>query len=222
MENLEACLKKLGEENWRELANTLVYIRCAEKLMLLKNAGFKVDSRNDGFLALCFIDHAKGLSFYVICAAHIRAADIFVSPENKSSAIIFTAEALKDCPYLNQQYIAIDFSRYFDYVQTVKKEYEQGLDDVLYIRDITELDDFRKPFFPDDIEVLLLGKDFGQERIFVRAEHYGPDDQNGLTGLLLDQPVKAKTLNKGDLIDFMLVERNGKLCTIHVVKNNQG
>lgn len=217
MENLEVCLKKLEDESWRELTNTIVYIRCAQKLELLKNAGFKVDPRNDGILSLCFIDHAKGLSFYVICAAHIRGSDIFVSPENKSSAMIFTAQALKDYTYLNQQYIAIDFSRYFDYVQAVKKDYEQGIDDVLYIRDITELDDFRKPFFPDDIEVLLLGKDFGQERIFVRSEHYGQDGQSALTGMLLEQPVKAKGLNKGDLIDFMLVERNGKLCTVHVV-----
>ena len=217
MGNLELCLKKLEEENWRELTNTIVYVRCSQKLELLKNAGFKVDPRNDGFLALCFIDHAKGLSFYVISAAHIRGADIFVSPENKSSEVIFTAETLKACPYLNQQYIAIDFSRYSDYVQTVKKDYEQGIDDVLYIRDITELDDFRKPFFPDDIEVLLLGKDFGQERIFVRSEHYCQDGQNGLQGTLLDQPIKAKGLNKGDLIDFMLVERGGKLSTVHVV-----
>ena len=27
MENLEGCLKKLGDENWRELTNTVVYIR---------------------------------------------------------------------------------------------------------------------------------------------------------------------------------------------------
>ena len=215
MENLEACLKKLGEEDWREITNTIVYIRCKEKLELLKKAGFKIDPRNDGFLALTFIDHAKGLSFYAISGAHIRGSDIFVSPENKSSSIILSAEALEDCPYLNQQYIEIDLSQFFYYADSVKRDYEQNIDDVLYIRDITELDDFRKPFFPDDVEVLLLGKTFGQERIFVRTEHYG---EKGLSGILLDQPEKAEGLHKGDEIDFMLVERDGKLRTLHVVK----
>ena len=215
MENLEGCLKKLGDENWRELSNTVVYIRCVQKLEVLKKAGFKVDPRNDGFLAMCFIDHEKGLSFYVISAAHIRNSDIFVSPENKSSAIILGAQDLAECLYLNQQYIEIDLSRYFDYAASIKKNYEQNIDDVLYIRDITELDDFRKPFFPDDIEVLLIGKNFGQERIFVRSAHYG---ENGLTGIILDEPQKATELRKGDEIDFMLVERDGKLSTVCVVK----
>ena len=141
MENLEACLKKLGDENWRELSNTVVYIRCKQKLEVLTKAGFKVDPRNDGFLAMCFIDHTQGLSFYVISAAHIRGADIFVSPENKSSAIILRAFELAECLYLNQQYIEIDLSKYFDYAASIKKDYEQNIDDVLYIRDITELDD---------------------------------------------------------------------------------
>ena len=215
MENLETCLKKLGDENWRELSNTVVYIRCKQKLEVLTKAGFKVDPRNDGFLAMCFIDHTQGLSFYIISAAHIRGADIFVSPENKSSAIILRTYELAECLYLNQQYIEIDLSKYFDYAASIKKDYEQNIDDVLYIRDITEIDDFRKPFFPDDIEVLLIGKDFGQERIFVRSEHYG---ESGLTGIILDEPQKAASLHKGQEIDFMLVERDGKLSTVHVVK----
>lgn len=215
MENLEACLKKLCDENWRELSNTVVYIRCKQKLEVLAKAGFKVDPRNDGFLAMCFIDHTQGLSFYVISAAHIRGADIFVSQENKSSAIILRASELAECLYLNQQYIEIDLSKYFDYAASIKKDYEQNIDDVLYIRDITEIDDFRKPFFPDDVEVLLIGKDFGQEGIFVRSEHYG---EKGLTGIILDEPQKATSLHKGQEIDFMLVERDGKLSTVHAVK----
>ena len=215
MANLESCLKTLGKEDWREITNSMIYIRCPQKLEVLSKAGFKVDPRNDGFLAMCFIDHTKGLSFYVISAAHIREADIFVSPENKSSSMIFAAQDLVECLYLNQQYIETDLSRYFDYAAGIIKDYEQNIDDVLYIRDITELDDFRKPFFPDDIEVLLIGKDFGQERIFVRSEHYG---DNGLTGIILDQPQKAKGLKKGQEIDFMLVERDGKLSTVHAVK----
>ncbi len=215
MENLESCLKTLGKEDWRNITNSIIYIRCPQKLEVLTKAGFKVDPRNDGILAMCFIDHKQGLSFYVISAAHLRNADIFVSPENKSSSLIFGAQELAECLYLNQQYIESDLSPYYDYAAGIIKDYEQNIDDVLYIRDITELDDFRKPFFPDDIEVLLIGKDFGQERIFVRSEHYG---ENGLTGIILDEPQKATGLHKGQEIDFMLVERDGKLSTVHAVK----
>ena len=79
MEKLEAFLKKLGEESWRDICNSVVFIRCPEMLDVLKKAGFEVDSRNDGFIAMCFVDHMEGLSFYVIAAAHIRDNNIFVS-----------------------------------------------------------------------------------------------------------------------------------------------
>ena len=191
-------------------------MRCPQKLEIIKKAGFEVDSRNDGFIAVCFIDHEQGLSFYVIAAAHIRGQTVFVSKENKSSCLILKAEALSDCLYLNQNYLTVDFTRWEDYVREIMKKYEDDFQEAVSIRDIMELDDFRKPFFPDDIEVLLIGKDFGQERVMVRAEKYG---ENCLFGILLDEPSSAGTgLSKGDQIDFMLVDREGKYSTVHVCK----
>lgn len=212
---LEDYLKKLGDENWRNISNSVVYISCPEKLEILKKAGFEIDSRNKGFIAMCFIDHNEGLSFYVIAAAHIRDANIFVSPENKSSSLILRAVDLQDCLYLNQEYIDIDLSRYYSYAAVLMKEYEEPFEEAVAIRDIGELDDFRKPFFPDDVEVLLIGKDFGQERVFVRAERYG---ENCLYGKLLQEPKNKTRLCKDEEIDFVLVEREGKTSTIHVIK----
>ena len=212
---LEDYLKKLGDENWRNISNSVVYISCPEKLEILKKAGFEIDSRNKGCIAMCFIDHNEGLSFYVIAAAHIRDANIFVSPENKSSSLILRAVDLQDCLYLNQEYIDIDLSRYYSYAAVLMKEYEEPFEEAVAIRDISELDDFRKPFFPDDVEVLLIGKDFGQERVFVRAERYG---ENCLYGKLLQEPKNKTSLCKDEEIDFVLVEREGKASTIHVIK----
>lgn len=214
-ENLEACLKGLGNENWRNLANSIVYVRCKDKLEILTKAGFEVDSRNDGFIAMCFINHLEGLSFYVIAAAHIRNNNIFVSRENKNASLVIKAEALKDCLYLNQECMEINLTQYYFYADAVMKEYEQDFEEAVSIRDIAELDDFRKPFSPDEIEVLLIGKEFGQERVFVRTERFG---NNCLYGVLLTEPLNETGLHKGDEIDFILVERDGKASTVHVVK----
>ena len=214
-QNLESCLKKLDDENWRNISNSIVYIRCRDKLEILKTAGFDVDPRNDGFIAMCFIDHVEGLSFYVIAAAHLRDTNIFVSKENKSSRLIFKAEGLKDCVYLNQENIDVDLSGYYSYAKAIMTEFEEPFEEAVAIRDINELDDFRNPYNPDEIEVVLIGKDFSQDRIFVRAERFG---ENCLYGIIVSE-VESKTgFKKGDEIDFMLVEREGKASTIHVIK----
>ena len=214
-QNLESCLKKLNNENWRNISNSIVYIRCKDKLDVLKKAGFEVDPRNDGFIAMCFINHVEGLSFYVIAAAHIRDTNIFVSRENKNSQLIIGAGELQNCMYLNQECMEINLTQYYSYADSVMKDYEQDFEEAVSIRDITELDDFRKPFSPDDIEILLIGKNFGQERVFVRAERFG---NNCLYGILLNEPQNNTGLHKGDEIDFILVEKDGKSSTVHVVK----
>ncbi len=212
-EKLELCLKNLGAENWRNICNSLVYIRCPQKLEVLKKASFEVDSRNDGFIAMCFVDHAEGLCFYVIAAAHIRDNNIFVSRENKASRLIFKASEFEKCLYLNQENIEVDLSRYYSYAGAIMKEFEEPFEEAVAIRDITELDDFRRPFNPDEIEVMLIGKEFGQKRIFVRAERFG---ENCLYGIIVSEPGADTGFCKGDEIDFMLVEREGKLSTVHV------
>ena len=212
-QNLESFLKKLGDENWRNISNSIVYIRSPEELKLLKLANFPVDPRNDGFIAMCFVDHNEGLSFYVIAAAHIRDANIFVSKENKSSRLIIKAEGLKDCVYLNQDNIDVDLSRYYSYAQGIMAEFEEPFEEAVAIRDIEELDDFRNPRKPDEIEVMLIGKDFGQERVFVRAERFG---ENCLYGIIVSDVTRKTGFKKGDEIDFMLVEREGGFNTVHV------
>ena len=211
--NLESCLKPLGTEDWRNIANSIVYVRYSQGLDILKKAGFEVDSRNDGFIGMCFVDHVEGRSFYVIAAAHIRDNNIFLSKENKSSRLILRALGLKDCLYLNQENIEVDLSRYYSYAGDIMKEFEEPFGEAVSIRDITELDDFRKPFSPDEIEVLLIGKAFGQERVMIRAEQYG---ENCLKGILLDEPQAKAGMHKGDEIDFMLVEREGGFSTVHL------
>ena len=212
--NLESCLIKLSDESWRNISNSIVYIRCKEKLELLKKAGFDVDSRNDGFLAMCFVDHVQGVLFSVIAAAHLRDTNIFVSKENKTSSLILKAVDLQDCLYLNQNNMEVDLSHYYSYAGDIMKEYEKGFEEAIAIRDIMELDDFRNPFAPDEIEVLLIGS-FGQERVYVRAERFG---DNRLYGVLLDSPKLAAGLKQGDEIDFLLIEREGKSSTVHAVK----
>ena len=212
-EDLEACLLELGKENWRNISNSIVYVRNAESLEVLKKAGFEVDSRNDGFIGLCFVDHLQGLSFYVIAAAHIRSNNIFISKENKSAKLIFRAQALEKCLYLNQNYMNMDFLRWDSYAREIIQSFETDCEEAVMIRDIIELDEFRRPFFPDDIEILLLGRNFGQERVYVRVSRYG---EKVLYGILLDEPENDTGCHKNDEIDFMLVEREGNLSTVHV------
>ena len=219
---LEDYLEELKSENWRDVSNSLIYVRCPQKMDVLKKAGFDVAPANDGVLALAFVNHNEGLSLYVIAAAHIRNDSIFVSKENKSAMLIFNVETLlKDfqsdvCKYLNQNYIELDFNKYSYYADLVIKKFENDCEEAADIRKIFELDDFRRAFFPDDIEVILICTKTGQEKTWVRVEQYG---DNCLYGKLLTEPSESFGIHKGDLIDFMLVEQNGKLSTVHVEKD---
>lgn len=215
MENLESCLKTLGKEDWRNITNSMIYIRCPQKLEVLQKAGFEVVGRNDGFLALCFVDHVEGLSFYVIASAHIGQDRVFVSKENKSSQLIFRVGDLLDCSYLNQDFIEADFSQYYSYIDEIIAQFEKACEEAVDIRKLTELDDFRDPQFPDNIEVVLIGKGLEQEKVWIRSEKFGP---NCIYGTLLDEPRQDFGLHKDDLIDMMLIDRDGKSSTIHAVK----
>ena len=216
MQNLESCLKALGQENWRNITNSMIYIRCPQKLEILQKAGFEVVGRNDGFLALCFVDHLKGLCFYVIAAAHIGEDRVFVSKENKSSQLVFPVGELADCVYLNQDFIEADLSRYYSYVDEIIKQFEDNYEEAVDIRKISKLDDFRQPQFPDNIEVVLIGKGLEQEKVWVRATQFG---MNCIYGILLDEPRQDFGVHKDDLIDIMLIERDGKMSTVHALKN---
>ncbi|MBO4532390.1 MAG: hypothetical protein J5726_01645 [Treponema sp.] len=213
--NLEAFLESLEKADWHDICNSIVYVRCPEKMEVLRKAGFAVDPRNDGVLALCFIDHGEGLSFYVIAAAHIRADNIFVSKENKAACVILRAASIPTALCLKSDFINADVNTYEAYVSQIVKQYEYGLDDAIKMRNITELDGFRKPFFPDDIEVLLLAKGLEQERVFVRACKYG---EGCLYGQLLDEPDQDFGVHKDEVIDFMVLDREGTLSTVHLKK----
>jgi hypothetical protein len=213
--SLETYLVSLEKEDWHNICNSIVYVRCRDKMEVLRKAGFEVDPRNDGILALCFIDHNEGLSFYVIAAAHIRADNIFVSKENKASCVILHAAAMPFALCLKSDYINADVAQYESYVTQIVRQYEYGLDDAIKMRGISELDDFRKPFFPDDIEILLLGKGLEQERVFVRACKYG---EGCLYGQLLDEPDQDFGVHKDEVIDFMVLDREGTLSTVHLKK----
>lgn len=213
--SLEAFLVPLEKESWRDICNSVVYVRCPQLLDTVKKTGFDVDPRNDGVLALCFVDHSQGLSFYVIAAAHIRADNIFVSKENKSSQVLLRASSMPQALCLKSDYINADVSRFDSYVTQIVREYEYALDDAIKMRGITELDDFRKPFYPDEVEVLLLAKGLEQERVFVRVCKYG---EGCLYGELLDEPKQDFGIHKADVIDFLVLDRGGKKSTVHVVK----
>ncbi|MCR4901040.1 MAG: hypothetical protein K5907_09530 [Treponema sp.] len=213
--DLEAFLIPIKGEDWRDIYNSIVYVRCKEKMEVLKKAGFDVDNRNDGFIALCFIDHQEGLSFYVIAAAHLRGENIFVSKENKSSAVILRAVDLADAPYLNSNYINVDISKYDYYAGSIIDKYEKDIEEAVEMRDIEELDSFRKPYFPDEIEVVLLGKDGSQEKVFVLGSRYG---SGCLFGVLINEPALDFGIHKGQEIDFMVIDKAGSLCTVHVKK----
>ena len=97
-------------------------------------------------------------------------------------------------------------------IKQFEKDYEEAVD----IRKILKLDEFRDPQFPDNIEVVLLAKGLEQEKVWIRATQFG---LNCIYGILLDEPQQDFGVHKDDLIDLMLIERDGKMCTVHAVKD---
>lgn len=207
----------LSEVSFRTIARNYVYVRCPKIVDELRE-GYKVEADDDGFMALCYVDHEKGISFLVIGAANFKGYELSVhGTKKKDSAIVLQIENLIDAqiavlyPQNEQQ------KQMHSQIADILEEFEKDIPEVLETRDIDILDKFRNPFYPDDVEIHFAGEKVDPENMWVRLTRVGEDC---LYGTLLDDPFQKIGIHKGDEISFILVKmEDGNIEAFHFLND---
>ena len=163
-----------------------------------------------------YVDKQAGLTFEVLCLASYIDGDYTIVNENKSVSMKVRSETYKDTEVFPIKNAAI-LKRFEQRIQIIEEGY-YSQDSVEATRQITCIDEFRHPFFPDDIQAILAADGLKAESIWVRLIQYvGPT--NGLevfTGTLLNSPFDSNfSVSYGDEVFVAVAEENNKrICFV--------
>lgn len=121
----------------------------------------------NAYLCMGYIDHTAGLTYEVLSLANYLDGDYSVVWEAKEVSMKVRAESVENniiMPIENK----VLMNKFKSRIDILDNYYEDK--DVLKCREITELDSFRHPNFPDDLEMTLAKDGIKMERIWVRTE----------------------------------------------------
>lgn len=84
------------------------------------------------------------------------------------------------------------------------------------MRQIDVLDEFRHPFFPDDIEVFFVGENVQPENMWLRLTRL---EDKTFYEKLLDEPNQDVGFHMNDEMDFIIARQSDdSIVAIHIVK----
>lgn len=199
--NKEQQLKQIGQTNFRELFNEIVFIKPKEALLnsLIKNHG---DNQTDynGFLAYGYIDEQAGFTFRILCLAKLEDKTIFRARFIANDHIIIRKGQLNDCYYLNLENYGVETSDFKEAIEDIYNHYKCENKQTEEMRNFTFLDEVRHIDYPDDIQIVLYEKDMEPEKVWVKCFSF---TKNKLFGKLLNEPYQDFGIHQGDIIRFI-------------------
>jgi len=211
---------KIFELSFRKLLHQLVFILFdkdnLELLHALEDSAMPWDERVNGALAFGYVDHEAGFTFEVLCYGHCDPETHILNllPGNDN-----VTEKLRKG--------LVDTSEVFGAPEAAAKDFQDKLELVIEgygdseaieaVRALEELDDNRHLDFPDDVMVQLQAPGEAVEDCeicWVRCESL----QDGVfEGILLDEPLFHKTVQKGERVTFTLDSSpEGMICVARV------
>ena len=120
-------------------------------LMIIKLAGFHVRPDDNAMLVFCYIDREAGISYELLCAAHIfDDGEVAFEPGNDSTSYKFRYGTFQGEIADIKGYKP--FGQFAGKVQMIVDHYSAP-EDILEVRRIQQLDMSRAQGFPDDIVV---------------------------------------------------------------------
>lgn len=162
----------------------------------------------NSLLTYSFITHELGISICVIATARIDDSFKIFERDNFDTHLISSIKEYFKVPY-GVYSGSIDIPFVEEYVSNIKTDAPQDLKE---FRSITEIDDIRLNYFPDDIQVLFLNENGTNEVMWVRAEYL---KDNNFYGTLLNTPYADFGVGSGDIVKIELFElEKGKVRAI--------
>lgn len=206
--------------NFREIEQQLCIVLDTQLPKLLCS-----DAAAEANAVICYgyVDKASGLTFEVLCIASYIEGDYTIVNENKSVSAKVRAEKFQHSKIITIDNAAI-MKRFDARIKFIKDVYYSGAQ-VELMRNFTSLDKFRHPFYPDDIQAILLAEGIKPESIWVRLKEYILDMNKGTMyyeGELLNSPFDNRyNLSIGDSVYLVVSEvENGEVCFVIPKPNN--
>ncbi|NLV22451.1 MAG: hypothetical protein GXY49_10760 [Syntrophomonadaceae bacterium] len=198
--------------SFRKLEHKLCLVNNEKYVNLLCKT---LNAEANGLLCYGYVDEEAGLTFESLAPTLLVDGDYSVSGD-AGVVLKIRAETVADTEIIPIENKALT-KCFEDRIKLVEQHYYQNTD-TLECRAITELDPFRHPFFPDDLQALLTKDGIKPEAIWVRTKKHLGCHQGTfiIRGKLLDEPFHDYGIHAGDTITFGALNSpdRGPFCAI--------
>lgn len=194
---------KYREDGFRSFDRSYVAVPVTEKLRKIIHA-FPGAKEAEYILTYGYIDHEAGMTLEVLAAAARTGKGFRFWDQNNEITVKIRIGSIADleCYYLDDD----EGKLYGWYKEKVDDLSVYDVDDDVKVsRGMGFLDEFREPYFPDDVLVHLFREENQPEGCWVRIE--GLDEENRrFLGTLLNEPTQKLGCHAGDRISFFFYE----------------
>lgn len=208
----EKGLKQFKDANFREIERQFVYVRCPELLDSQKDL-YEMSDKDDGFFGLGYVDHEAGLTVRIISPAYLENNQLIVGGESRDNMSLLRAEIIAENYFSPIDINEIDLGLYGIYAEQAMSYYED-CEDVVELRKIDILDQFRHPFYPDDVEIHFIGEKIETENMWLRLTRVV---DRTFYGTLLDEPVQKLGIHIGEETSFNIIQmKDESIHALHI------
>lgn len=168
-----------------------------------KMESIEVDERINAVLAIGYIDHTAGLSFFILTTASLNGNDVTIFRREKFDTLSNVRKGKVndfEFEYLENLNVNDDFDlEYYAEFSKIVDNYFVN-DKVEMLRLVEILDGARNEDYPDDLEVLFIRQGLQIEQMWVRCEDMTEDQR--IIGTLLNTPYQEFGIAAGDKVEF--------------------
>lgn len=204
---------------FKDLYQQLVYIEDEKTLNVMK-MGYQVKASGDetGILAYGYINKEGLLCFNVFSLVKLKGEEIVSFNDepmlNKINHVV-KREDVNNCKALSMELDPDILLRYLDRSIEINKENHIS-EDLDLLRSLKELDDFRHPLYPDEVEAFIYRPSDNQtQNIWAKAKSVG---QGCVLAELVTPVPKDFLYAVGDNLSLKLYDIQGRLELVNIIE----
>lgn len=195
--------------NFREVDRKLCLIRDSRFVQVLDP---EQKTQADAVLFCGYIDHTRGLTYEALGLVRWDGDDYELISDTQGIGLKVRADSVDEAQVQPIEDAKLE-ARFRSSIDTLSVYYRD--ENLAGVRELTELDPFRHPQYPDDICVLFLTPENRLERMWARSERAAraADGTLLVAGKLLNEPDNIPGLHMGAAVTLTVVETTrGKHC----------
>lgn len=175
-------------------------IKRMNKLFHLKNNKFPL-------LVYTYIDHEFGISLRVIGTIEVDSGNASLNKkfiDNKLDIVRYSEMENLELSLINEE--IVKKIQYTDQVEEEMDGYYAPYLSMMKTREQKELDEYRDPIQPDNVQFLIIDREYQKEFLEGRIEEYDSEKEYYIC-TLLDDPIQDFGVEAGELVVLKLIDR---------------